>query len=1013
MSISLVAATASLSGAGSAFASGEVSDSGTRIPNIFADQTVYPNLGPLAMEAQLVVDPVNHYLFEMNVTAPDAACGTDNLTTPIYRLDYDRFTPLAKGCADQVTSFGGSQVPIYAIDSTDGLFFFDDPEASSTGSDVLVAVSEQTLGILGSWPLPGPASGSAPGTTADGTGIDQAVYGLSWNAAGDQLLVLTSLDHRITNGTGALPPSGVTLLSYDLGGVDFATGGTPVAAWSSSLPSQCSQPLGVYSHFGTANPYESPANPFLFVPCAQTVAAGGQSGGAVIVRLDLTSVGGSPTGSYLLTEVPGQSTDFYSDPGSDRGFMPTDNNAGTAMMVYDGDLGSFVGQVAVASAPAGGINPNFGCDTFTVDPTTGRIYALGPSGLVDAVGRSTPVQPGTTYIDDGADVYEYAQSAAVLPPDAAHPETRVALARLYSGGHPADEPGCGESNPTLPFFSAFNDSSQLPPPPLPPESVDRNTLQGPVPPGSAVSSISSGTAEAVGFRDVWTGSYGGAADTSDNNGFSTLGVDGTTFPLGGGTRDLLAGWVQQAKLLNAATLGTATAFGDGNGASASGTYQCSDPAALNACGGQSGNPFLGALTPGLQSFGAVAPNLGQQWPSPTASCSQPGPQDQKDVTSNGLYVTTGYQQTAGGTQAQTAQVPGSIRAANSEADCAAGSSGNGVDVTGVLNGADLRQGSGSPSVSVAYASGAAEVVPPTGSHGTVSTATAITKGIEISLPTPGLTLDIGEVVQSASATAGGVARSASATDTVQVADVSVTTPDGQTHVLCQQTTACTQGAIDQINTIDPSYLQVQLADPDHPFGSSGSRPGTEKVNGSPGGYLGVVESTQPHQAYDATFNDIPASDGETAMIPGLRVTLYYDSAPNGSAYQRDRQVLDLAPVEVDAEEGLSAVPEGVVVPGTNPGSCDTTCVSQYAADTGRYVPGGLGSYGPASAGPGAPWPLGLIKRLFKRVLEGIGLALRDPADALKFFGLLLLLGLPVVVMVRRDRWLRRFFRHSP
>jgi len=1074
--------------------------------------------GPLTF-----ADPANHLLFEYdNGDAPTppatAACQKADPNwsgiSALVAVDSDTYHEVSEGCAGEYAGGNGgsnTNTPMYAVDSTDGLLFFSDGAAGnnatagvdlngSVAQDSIIVESERTLQVVGVWALP---AGSLPD-----------IFGLSWFAPADQLVLVTA------EPQGAFFPGGAVAQGVDVSllsiPANLATGGAAGAVFPTTAVSGCGQPPFV--EIGPANPYRSPDAPYLYVPCVLSGsprAYGYGKANAAIVRLTLDSVGaaGKPTGQTTATVVPGDLDAVLWDPGSDRAFLPYETSAADSIQVYDGLLPGFIGSVSVSSAPAGKTDPNTGCTGYALDPETGRVYMSGPAGTVTADGRSTPVQPGTTYAGLGGWVSRL--EGAVLPPDQAFPFTRVIVSFVYTDGQ--QQAGGGncdlaqQPSPTLPTFTVLADTT--PTPVIQPTNVDNNTYAGSVPAGASVSSNYSGNAEAVGTRVVWTGSYGTALnnDTGDsasalsNNAGAGAQADGNALPLGPGVRDLLAGWVQRANLQNSSTDGTATALGDGTGTTASGVTQCSDLAALGACSNEQQ----------LSQGASGAPDTGQAWPFLTSSCSQPGDAQTANTTAAGYYATTSRDSQGDPT---LTQVPGSDQDATASTDCierppagagptpspsatggpspsptssvsqspaalgakqtprvdamssptpmpasassptprptASAGSNTGTPQTpagsyGVLAtsrvGALGLSGSGAPSVSVAYAAGAGQVSPSDGLGDPVTAqAAAIAEGVRIGVP-GGVQLDIGEVSQNGDAVSTGIAGGAAGRDLTQFADVSITTPQAGTQVLCPSncSPAQVQGMVDQINSVDPGMLQVSVPQPDAPYGTGTTNSdGSKSVIGSPGGYLAIVEASQAQQNYDKDFNDIPANDGESTLLPAMRIQIYNDNGgPNGTSEGLDRVTVDLAAVEADTEQGLTVLPAGVSIPPvqssapvvTSAGSgapVRTVVVpskvvparpgtparfvpgapAQFVPGTpGGYVPGtpastAVGSGGGSSGGGGLPL-VGPVVHFVRRVLAGLAVVVRSPGAALKLLGLLVMLATPVVLIVRRRQWL--------
>jgi hypothetical protein len=938
------------------------------------------NTGGSDTSVAMFADPVNGALYQTVGNADDTCPGS--LREPLVRLDIDDYTVQARGCGG--TKPGGStapnstKAPLVAVDSTDRLLFFSNAamESFTAASDAVVVVDAVTLKIVATWPLP-----SEPSPT-----LTRAIYGLSWQATTDRLLVMTAAS--TTAPLNLAPPPGVELFSYDVHAA--VSGKDPVPpTWSTSVPG-CSYPL--QPAFGTASAYQSETLPYVYVPCG---LQGGSSASPRpgVVRLGLA--GGVPDGTVAASAAPGGTDTFLFDSGGDRGFMPFQGNTGTSLLTYDGRTATFPGKAAISNTVAGENNPNLNCVVYGLDAQTGRVVGTGPAGMVLVDGRRTPLAPGSVFTALGGPV-SY-NTLPLLPPTTKHRYRRVLVNYFVGGGdHPCQSP---DGTQTIPRIAVFAD--RLPVTQNPPAgSVDDNTQSGPVPPDASTVAVYGANAAGAASHVNLVGSYGGAANNTTGGQL----IDGNTLPLGSGNRNVLGAWVQQARLAGPTSVADATAFGDGNGTSASGLAACTG--ASTSCTGQ--NP------PGGSSAGTA-----QQWPYRDAVCFGPSAPATQHTRQEGFYATQGSDQSG---QPAQQQVPGSDKTSFADADCASGTPAKGSvlavthlsSLSGSAPDQQLRLGGGTTTSSAS---------PP----GKTVTATTSAASDGFSLTVGGAELAIGKVSQTATAAAAGVKGSAVASRQILIGDVTVTPAGGPPVVICAGTCAGSPGAVvEQINANLPATMQVLLPQPDLPFGGSKlDSNGKQTINGSPGGYLAVVQASRAQQYGDVQFNGVPASDGQATLLPALRVVSYYDAGPLTST-QLDRQIMDLAAVETDAELGISVLPglpgpvpsiddqkqaagavppAGYFVPGT-PGTPavdgtaggDTGLLSALSANGGTAT---VGARGPRVAGLA-----GLVAGVLRRSFEGLGWLRRHPAEALRVFALLGLLACPLLVMDRRRRWVR-------
>jgi hypothetical protein len=982
------------------------------------------------LSVDLFADPINHLIFETDVAGAVSGCWTD--AAPLLAIDSDTYQVQAYGCGGNRATYNGgphTDSPLVAVDPADHLLFFtgSESDASSPGGttpDTVKVVDETTLHLVATWTLPGTtAGGQSAGLPAPPT-----IMGLSWSAQQDDLTVLTGYDNNFGSIAGfSGPPPGVDVAVYSVPAAIRATshGAAAISPVGASYPYAvpgCAYAMTLFSQFATADAYLSSRDDYLFVPCVAQGGVDGLGGGAAVsppevARLELTNL--VPDGTQSLTALPGNEVgDFVFDPASDRAFVPVQMNSGTALYVYDGATSRLIGENAIVSEPPGETNPDFNCVDMALDPATGRVYGLAPTGLFFFDGRRTSIAGGQAFAGSGTPV-QY-QEDIVLPPDETYPYTRVVLNELVPppGSNETfteQSNPCTNGEPSRIVFPVFADRTPLSSDQVA-DSVDSNTFQGAIPPGSQVQAVFGANATSAGAHIDWQGSYGGAV----NNVSDGSGVNGYALPLGSGSRDLLAGWVNQSSLSGQSPSAAATPLGDGTGSTATGIGQCTDAGEPSGC-----NPNL-PDAPG-------APTTRQEWPFQTAACPVPGSPPAQSA--DGAYVTVGYSSDG---VPQEQQVPGSTEWAAAEVNCVPKFPAGGVTASASVQGLDSGT-AGSAGVEVAQVLSSTSEAPGGASSAATSTATATAAGVQIE--SGGATLSIGEITQSATASATGRAGGARASRTVTISNVTVTPPGQQPQLLCSS--QCTQGLqqlATEINQTLPAYLSVQFPEPDSPFGPLTSSGDTEQVPGSPGGYEALVQPPPGVQATNASVLGMPASDGEATLLPALRITLTPPAAAN---YELDYLTVDLAPVEADAEQGVSvSCPAGTYAPdpaepldcvrfqatgGSGPGSPTAPSTpgspARYVAGSpGYFVPGTNGSsasFVPATlttpsgqavpqavVAPAVPTLFTAPGEWIKRVFAGFRLLARSPAAAAEFFGFLCLLAAPAVLAIRRRRWQR-------
>jgi hypothetical protein len=360
--------------------------------------------------------------------------------------------------------------------------------------------------------------------------------------------------------------------------------------------------------------------------------------------------------------------------------------------------------------------------------------------------------------------------------------------------------------------------------------------------------------------------------------------------------------------------------------------------------------------------------LGEQpYPFPTAECSNPGPSGGQRETADGY---------ASGGNPDHPDMVGTSAQAHAAVDCAPTGDPGAT--------AEARYAGAAPAESPGFGFGESRTTARVTRTATASRAevTATTAGFRLDLG-GGNGISIGRVTHHALAVAGGRPGTAKAERTVVLADVSATIA-GTEVVLCQG--VCpgdSLGVLAQLNALYPALLHI-----------TEPRPDAVLFAGTPKGYIAGVAAEAAQIYGDQGFNGMSAE--ESTYLPALRVVVYNDGGSN------NREVIDLAGVQVDAELGIDVLAQ--YVPSGPPPS-----LPDQSDAAGATVPPTLGgSTDPnlAHVTPAVGTPSSLAGRVLRRVLDGFGWLARSPAQALRFFSLLLLLALPLLLMDRRRRWVR-------
>ena len=496
----------------------------------------------------------------------------------------------------------------------------------------------------------------------------------------------------------------------------------------------------------------------------------------------------------------------------------------------------------------------------------------------------------------------------------------------------------------LPYFTVVGDTVPLSVDP-PLAAIDQNTQQ--LSPGDRFDTKFGGSARGYGFHSDFFGGLGGAV----NNATGSPNGQGDQLPFGGNTQDLLSANVDK--------LG-------GSDSSAGG-----DASALKDDAGNTSNDLKNKTQ-------------GSAWPYPDAGCSYPGGKNSDSV--NGATTSSGPQ---GGANVASAEV----HCLDAKAVPGPGWEGEAVPVGSSWAEAHYQgyrqTGAGLPAVGFGPSATYTYLSPPTAKQGAVSYTYASSRGLSLDLG-PAAQLHFGSAVQIAKATAAGATGTAHAERTVEVSDVTVTT-GGVTQQLCSGPCASNlQAVIDKINTEFPSRIHVSYPQPDDFF-----------FKGTPGGYEAAVQASVPQQLGDQKFNGMGSE--ESTYLPALRIVLY-----NDSSFQQNREVIDLAGVQDDAELGHEKLLDPALTLPVDtrlelaaagfPGS------STYVADPSGDVGGGQAS-GQGGIGGSANGLTGLLQRAF----DGFKWLFRSPGEALQVLAMLALLVSPLMVMDRRRLWIRDVF----
>jgi len=560
----------------SSAAPGEITLLRERLPDPFYVYPIPPGYNASYYQSATMtpwVDAANGLAFEVDGYSPVAKCPDPSGAGPLLMsFDLRTYTRLHIGCPSiGYDAHGASNLKygIHAMDSTDRVFF------SLTGAggitQGIVAVSEDTLKVVGTWSVPA----AVPGASV-------LIEGLAYNNSTRELFVQAGNDLPVVGTENPPPPEIVELTAFRVApaasGVSLASEG-----WVDQL-NQCQANMSYF--YGAANPVRTVREDAVLLGCRlSTLSIGNHSGslsptppnGILKIHLDRSHCPGAatpcPNGSVDVAVVPGQAGDVFFDPYSERGFMPTSScGSGCTVLIYDGEHGTFMGRTSIGDpSDQNGI-------TFGLDTATGRFYALGQgSGLTAIDGRRTPLPQGNVFSQFKSSV-DYVP-IAIVPASTDHPFTRVLV--------PTEV--CGPKVPNtcaVPDVSVFADELPLTQDP-PSARVDQATYQGSIDPGTPTSISYSGAARGFGAHSLLVGSFGGVV----NNIWGGPVTPGQ-LPLSSGNRDQLLGVVDRLGVEDGNVVGSASAAGDGNGSTGQGLD------------------------------GATSGQVG--WPYPAATCSFPG-----------------------------------------------------------------------------------------------------------------------------------------------------------------------------------------------------------------------------------------------------------------------------------------------------------------------------------------------------------------------------------------------------
>jgi len=246
--------------------------------------------------------------------------------------------------------------------------------------------------------------------------------------------------------------------------------------------------------------------------------------------------------------------------------------------------------------------------------------------------------------------------------------------------------------------------------------------------------------------------------------------------------------------------------------------------------------------------------------------------------------------------------------------------------------------------------------------GTLSTATAIARGLEVSVPGAG-TLTIGSITSTATTEAHGRPGTAHASWTSVLDNVVLKDASGKVLFRCP-------------SQCDPHVVAQQVNDSELAVKMRILIPAAD-VRSTPGGAYAGVQRSDPDYWSGLTLND-----DNSRAVPAMQIELYNDYG------QKSRLVVQVAAVQLNSIYGISVLPTFVQPPTSNgplPGATQGHLpVTQ--PNTGNGAGGGTG----AGGGGG----------LIRRIEHGAGFLVRSPRDA-ALFALVCALFSGAVLTVRR------------
>jgi len=476
----------------------------------------------------------------------------------------------------------------------------------------------------------------------------------------------------------------------------------------------------------------------------------------------------------------------------------------------------------------------------------------------------------------------------------------------------------------------------------------------PIPAGQSAQSDYAGNARGYGFHQDLVGGTGGPVNNLPGNASDQCAqsVGTTSLPYCGVITDALGGNIDQLRLNNGTGTGLAAPVHPGN--------------------------------PGVSD--EYTKQTGQPWPYPDVRCTNPG---------GSLTGSSGGQSGNGtdGSAYLSCVDPAPNVAAQGWNGAQTPSAGSAWGVARVQGGHAANSGFGTVDLGSSTAVGYVDPAPQTATGAVTSYVYAASSGVRISFGPLG-SVSFGEVSQTATATANGVAGGAKATDTVALGDVVVTQPGSAPLQLCGSVCGNDAAVIEQINNIFAAEMHISQPQPDHAL-----------FAGSPGGYVAGVQSDASEQYGDTQFNGMAPEEAQ--YLPAMRIVLYDDGS-----FQLSREIVDLAGVAIAADKGntLNTLP-------APSGPTNATEAGQYAGVIGASTGAGLGEVlvtpagqvGGTAAGAGS---LSVLAQVLGRALNGLQFLLRNPLAAAEMISTLLLLGLPYLLMDRRRLWLRDVFGHQ-